>query len=138
MNQPNPIDVVSLFVLIAAYVFSREVADVVGPYMLIVLSAVCGAGYALRRREKTTRFSAALFFMRTSLLAVLLTVALARAVQLYLLPDWQQRWLLAPIALALGMAGDDWLRMLAWLWANKMTWLDVIIKLRGLGKGDKP
>lgn len=134
MNQQNPLELVSLFVLIAATVFSRQVAEVVGPYMVIILAAVCGAGYALRRREKTTRASAAWFFLRVTLLAVLLTVGLAQLVQVYLLQDWQQRWLLVPIALALGLAGDDWPAMAAWAWQNRLGWLDSLIKLRNAGK----
>jgi predicted ABC-type exoprotein transport system permease subunit len=130
MNQPNPLDLVSLFVLIAAAVFSREVAAVVGPYMVIILAAICGAGYALRRREKTTRASAAWFFVRVTVLAVLLTVALAQVVQVYLLPDWQQRWLLVPIALAIGVAGDDWRAIALWAWTNRLSWLDALVKLR--------
>ena len=112
MNQQPLADVVALAVLIAAAVFSRAVAEVVGPYLVIVVASAVGASFALARREKSTRGRALWFFTRVVGLAVLLTVGTAAAVSAFR-PDLSPRVLLAPIALLIGFIGDGWPRLLA-------------------------
>lgn len=107
MNQPSIVDVVGLFVLIAATLFSSEVALVVGPYLVIVVSATIGASFAVARREKSTRSEAIFFFARVVGLAVLLTVGAAAYINSYR-PDLSPRILVAPIALLIGFIGDQW------------------------------
>lgn len=112
MNQQPLADIVALAVLIAAAVFSHAVAEVVGPYLVIVVASAIGASFALARREKSTRGRALWFFTRVVGLAVLLTVGLAAAASAYR-PDLSPRVLLAPIALLIGFIGDGWPRLLA-------------------------
>ncbi|GER21061.1 hypothetical protein [Variovorax boronicumulans] len=112
MNQQPLADVVALAVLIAAAVFSRAVAEVVGPYLVIVVASAVGASFALARREKSTRGRALWFFTRVVGLAVLLTVGGAVTVSAFR-PDLEPRTLLAPIALLIGFIGDGWPRLLA-------------------------
>lgn len=112
MNQQPLTDVVALAILIAAAVFSRTVAEAVGPYLVIVVASAIGASFALARREKSTRGRALWFFTRVVGLAVLLTVGVAAAVSAYR-PDLSPRVLLAPIALLIGFIGDGWPRLLA-------------------------
>lgn len=107
MNQPPVVDIVGLFVFIAAILFSHEVAAVVGPYLVIVIAATIGASFAVARREKSTRASALFFFARVVGLAVLLTVGSAVVVNAYR-PDLSPRVLVAPIALLIGFIGDSW------------------------------
>jgi len=107
MQQNQITDVVYLFTVIAAMVFSKEAAFLIGPYMVIVIAASVGASFALSRRDKTTRASAVWFFIRVVGLAVLLTAGLAALVHSYR-PDLQERFLLAPIALMVGFIGDRW------------------------------
>lgn len=111
MNPPPVLDIVGLFVFIAAILFSHEVAAVVGPYMVIVIAATIGGSFALARRDKTTRTAAVWFFGRVVGLAVLLTVGLAAAANAYR-PDLSPRVLVAPIALLVGFIGDDWPKLL--------------------------
>lgn len=112
MNQQPLADIVALAVLIAAAVFSRTVAEVVGPYLVIVVASAIGASFALARREKSTRGRALWFFTRVVGLAVLLTVGAAAAVSAFR-PDLSPRVLLAPIALLIGFIGDGWPRVLS-------------------------
>lgn len=112
MNQQPLADIVALAVLIAAAVFSPAAAEVVGPYLVIVVASAIGASFALARREKSTRGRALWFFTRVVGLAVLLTVGTALAVSYYR-PDLSPRVLLAPIALLIGFIGDGWPRLLA-------------------------
>ena len=112
MNQQPLADIVALAILIAAAVFSRAVAEVVGPYLVIVVASAIGASFAVARREKSTRGRALWFFTRVVGLAVLLTVGAALAVSA-VRPDLSPRTLLAPIALLIGFIGDGWPRLLA-------------------------
>lgn len=107
MNQQSIVDVVGLFVFIAAMIFSNEVAAVVGPYMVIVVAATLGASFKVARREKTTRASAVLFFLRVVGMAVILTVALALVLNSYR-PDLSPRVTVAPIALLIGFIDWPW------------------------------
>ena len=107
MNQQPVLDIVGLFVFIAALIFSSEVAAVVGPYMVIVVAATLGASFKVARREKTTRTSAVLFFLRVVGMAVILTVALALVLNSYR-PDLSPRVTVAPIALLIGFIDWPW------------------------------
>lgn len=109
MNQPSIVDVVGLFVLIAATVFSNDAAVIVGPYLVIVVAAAIGASFKLSRKEKMTRTDAVFFFMRVVGLAVLLTAGAAHIANSYR-PDIPIRVLIAPIALIIGYV--DWPHLL--------------------------
>lgn len=134
VTQQPVADVVGLFTLIAAVVFSKEVAAVVGPYMVIVIASAIGASFSLARRKTTTRGAALLFFCRVVGLALILTVGSATLASTYQ-PDLQERLLLAPIALIIGFIGDGWpavfRRFISWFWLAVDT-------ARGGNKGDQP
>ena len=80
-QSPSITDVVGLGIFLAGLVYSPEVASIVGPYLVIIVAAVVGASFALKRRDKTTRLSALWYFLRVSGLAVIDTVSLARAIE---------------------------------------------------------
>lgn len=107
MSQQPIADIVGLAVFIAALIFSNEVATVVGPYMVIVVAATLGASFKVARRDKSTRTSAVLFFLRVVGMAVILTVALAVALNSYR-PDLSPRVTVAPIALLIGFIDWPW------------------------------
>jgi hypothetical protein len=118
--SPTITDIVGLFVILAAFLFSPEVANVIGPYMVIIVGSSIGASFALSRREKSSRTSGFLFFLRIAGLAVLLTAGLA-AIAHSIRPDLNERLLLAPIAILIGWIGDGWpvvfKRVLSVLWS---------------------
>ncbi len=126
------IDIVSVFVFIASLLFSPEIANVVGPYMVIILASTIGASFALARRERSTRLSALGFFLRINGLAILLTVGLAAIAQSWG-PALQERVLLAPIALVLGFIGDDLPKVLRWAGGKVNALVDALIKLKSGG-----
>lgn len=107
MPEKTITDIVGLFVFLAALIFSREVAGVVGPYLVIVIASSIGASFALARREKTARTSAVWFFFRQVGLAVLLTASCAAIVNAYR-PDLLPRVTVAPIALLIGFMDWPW------------------------------
>jgi hypothetical protein len=98
-------DAVGLSIVIAAAAFSPEVAQVVGPYVLIAAASVIGASFALARRPPSSRWGALFYFSRVVGLAILLTVGLSAWLSSRY-PDFSERALLAPVALVIGFA--DW------------------------------
>jgi len=112
MTQQSITDIVGLCIFIAAMLFSSEVANVVGPYMVIVIASSVGASFALARRDKATRVRAIWFFIRVVGLAILLTAGFAALLSAYK-PGMHERFTVAPIALLVGFIGDDWPRLLA-------------------------
>lgn len=129
MSQQPIADIVGLAVFIAALIFSTEVAAVVGPYMVIVVAATLGASFKVARRDKSTRTSAVLFFLRVVGMAVILTVALAVALNSYR-PDLSPRVTVAPIALLIGFV--DW----PWALSKIVAAIFSAIDLARGGKGD--
>lgn len=107
MSQSPITDVVGFFIFLSAIFFSAEVASIVGPYIMIAAAAVVGASLSLKRREKTTRLSAMLFFLRVAGLAVLVTGLIATVMSAQH-PGISERAMLAPVALVVGVIGDDW------------------------------
>jgi len=134
VTQQPLADIVGLFVVLAALAFSNEVAAIVAPYMVIIIASVVGASFSLGRREKTTRVSAILFFVRIAGLAMIATGLLSTLAISYQ-PDLSERLLLAPIALFIGWIGDDWQSVFATITRKLMTLLPGV---RGGDKGDAP
>jgi len=133
MNEKPVVDAVGLFVMLTALVADPAVADVAGPYLVILAAAVIGSSFPLVRRQKSGRLSALLFMARIAGLAVLLTVGLANVISA-VRPEFQVRALLAPIALMVGAIGDDWSALL-----NKVKeWVFGAIDLLRSGKGGAP
>lgn len=106
MQQPSISDVVGLFIFALSLFFSREVANTVAPYIVIVVASAVGASFALARKEKTTRFGGIFYFFRVCGLAVLITVGVATFVASYN-ESLTSRLLIAPIAFMIGFIGDD-------------------------------
>lgn len=100
----HQIDPVSAIVTVLALLFSPALADVVGPYAVIVLGAAIGGGWALSEREPGTRVEGLRYFMLNIGMALLLTVGFAELANRYLGMD-TINWLLAPIAMLIGGVG---------------------------------
>lgn len=115
MSTPQQLDPVSAAITIAGFVVSPELAELVGPYAVILLAATTGAGWSLGRRRPGPRGSAVAYFLKLNATAVLLTVALATLVT----KAWPQfdglNWMLAPIGLLVGGVGDDWPAVGRWV-----------------------
>lgn len=113
MNQPQ-LDLVAVLVVLAGLLFSPAVAAVVAPYLAIFLGAFTGAFFALGRRAKETRLAGLFFFTRVIGLALCITVPVAAGAAPYL-NITQERYLFAPVAFAIGLIGDNWPQVAAWL-----------------------
>lgn len=106
-GQPTITDAVGLGIFLAGLFYAPSVAQMVGPYIMIVAASVVGASWALKRREKTSRLAAVGYFLRVSGLAVLITVSLAGIGSSYY-SSLTERVLITPVALMIGAIGDDW------------------------------
>ena len=104
MTNLEPVKVATV---IMSSMFGPAVAEVVGPYSVIILAASLGAAWSLGSRELSDKASAFWFFIRVNLTAILITVFIAHYVGTKLdLID--HTWLLAPVALIIGGIGDNW------------------------------
>ena len=113
MTTNNQTDVMQLFVILAASIFGPSMAAVIGPYILIVFAAATGAGWSLGRREPRGKGSALFYFLRVVFTAILLTVAIAKIMASFI-PPVEADFLVAPVALIIGLIGDDWKHVGAW------------------------
>lgn len=93
---------------------SAVLADALGAYIVIAVVAALGAGWALGARPQTGRVAAAWYFVRVTATASLLTVVLAGLANLWLGLE-SERLLIIPMAFCLGMVGDNWPRVRAWV-----------------------
>lgn len=122
-------DSVGLSILIVTAVFSPEVAQVVGPYVLIAAASVIGASLALARRPPSNRWGAVFYFLRVVGLAILLTVGISVWLSSRH-PEFSERALLAPVALLIGFIGDSWPALLGKIVSSLYNFID---NIRGKG-----
>ena len=114
MPAQKSTDVMQLFVILTTSVFGPSMAGVVGPYLLIVFAAATGAAWSLGRCKPQGKGQAFFYFVRIALTAVLLTVAISKVAASFM-PNVQEEWLIAPVALIIGLIGDDWCKVDEWL-----------------------
>ena len=105
------IDPVAVAVALVTTLLGPQLAAYVGPYVVIGAAGLTGAAFALGRREPTAKLGAGLFLVVMVGFSMFLTVALTE-VAAAMWPAFGARWMLAPVALAIGYLGDDWGRLL--------------------------
>jgi len=113
MPPQNNTDVMQLFVIMATSIFGPSMSQIIGPYILIAFAAATGAGWSLGRREPKGKASALFYFVRVVFTAILLTVAIAKIMASFI-PPVEADFLVAPVALIIGLIGDDWKHVGAW------------------------
>lgn len=102
----DPLDIVSLAIALVALIASPQVAAMVGPYAAIALLAITGAGIALSgNNAEMTNWQACKYVSIRVLLALVLTVALAKFVQVFW-PGLQPIFTLIPVAFGIGWIRD--------------------------------
>lgn len=97
-----------------AFYVNPTIADILGAYAAIILSAVAGAGWALTRSERTRTTREAVGYV--VLLIMTSTVVTAEAADMahtYLLAV-DTRGILAPMALFIAAVGDEWPALVRW------------------------
>jgi hypothetical protein len=132
--ERDPADVVALLVALLAYVTSREVAHLLGPYAAIIVSASAGSALSLSATEKVmARWWQPMSYIVIRVgVAMVLTVAIAELAHSQM-PELQTRSLLVPLAFGIGWMSD---------YNAVMRWIGAAIKkvipgwLAGLGRKD--
>jgi hypothetical protein len=108
-----PIDIVTVAVAVCASLFGAQVAEIVGPYSVIVMGAVLGAAWSTSRRDALPRLSALGHVLLMVALALLVSVPAAELLALH--TPLASRWLLGPVAAVVAGIGQDWPAVLRWL-----------------------
>lgn len=111
----NNLDPVAVAISIFTAFVGPSLAEVIGPYAVVVLSAAIGAGWALERGEHRPWHGTSLFIARICGTAVMATWMVSRLMAAYLPFGLEPVTLMGPIAFAIGAIGDDWQRIGQWL-----------------------
>lgn len=143
MTSPPPqIDIVTVVTALAALVFSQELADVIGPYSVIVVGAILGGAIATGRRKKASGFwRGAGFLLAMVTLALLCTVPVAMSIANH--SGVESRWLLGPVAVLIAGIGPDWPRLCVWVATTLIDrlgpdWLRAIAARWSANRGANP
>ena len=114
----DPQDIVSILIALIAFVVSKEVAHLVGPYAAIVVLACAGAALSLSGNEDDLTYGHAVMYVGVRVLvAVVLTVAIAELMH-NVIPWAKPRVTLVPLAFGIGWVKD---------YGGIRTWLGEII-----------
>lgn len=128
MNQD--LTPVHAFTVVASSIFGAQMAMIIGPYIVIAIGAVGGAAVMIMQREGDNNLRAFVYFVASTMLAVLLTVPLSMITASF----WDAinaTWLFAPVSFVLGYLGDKWSRILTWGGTKVNSFVDVLIAARG-------
>lgn len=108
------LDPVSVAIALASVIFGPALAGVIGPYAVIFMGSTVGAAWSLGRRQPGAKLGAVWYFARINTTALLVTVSVANIAAGWIGAQ-DSHWMLAPIALFVGVIGDDWPRVASWL-----------------------
>lgn len=107
MTPPQPqLDIVTVAIAVLSWIVGAEAAAIVGPYTVIVLSALGGAAWSAGRRTQSSSIAALTHIILSVGLALIATVPIAELIARW--TDLQSRWTLAPAAVLIA-ARPDWL-----------------------------
>jgi len=112
--QPIALDPVAVAIAIAAALFGPDLAEVVGPYAVIVLGAMLGATWSASRRPATDRGNTAIYMTFWVVASLLFTVPCAVLASNYLPASMGPRVLLPFVATVISGVGSDWLGVFKW------------------------
>jgi small basic protein len=108
MPPQNNLDLVGMLIIVLGLVFSPQLAAVLAPYTAVLLGALIGTGWGLKRREAETTLKSTLLFVTLMLgTCLIVTMPVAVYLQRYTGENTYQ-WLLAPVAFLIGFVGEDW------------------------------
>jgi hypothetical protein len=100
------LDPLSVAQLAASILVDEKLASVIGPYAVIFLCALGGAGYALGNNKTiTTRMGAFWYMSRAILFSLLLTVPTSTILAKYS-ADSDAQWFFIPVAAVLSYIAD--------------------------------
>jgi len=130
MQSPD-LTPVHLVTIIAGIVFGPSVAMVVGPYVVIAICSMGGAGVMIMQRDGDSLIRACVYFGAAVIFALFGTVPLSIGVA-SLWGPLQENWLYGPFAAGLAFSADKWTTtILPWAAKKLNKLVDVLIAARG-------
>lgn len=100
--NPEPPDLIGLVVALLTLIGSKGLADMLGPYVAIIVAASVAAAWALSGvEEEMGGWKSLRFFLIRILTAVIFTVSIS--MQLHHLSTLPMQLLLVPVAFAIGL-----------------------------------
>lgn len=111
---PNNLDIVAAATAIFSWMVNPQLAVYIGPYFVIIVSAIAGAAWSLGRRPESARLGAAAYFVLMVLTAIVFTVPLSKWAASFV--SWGDvSVLFGPVAFLIGGVGADWPSLVKWL-----------------------
>lgn len=115
-SQPQPLDIVAVAIAFASLLFEPRLAEIIGPYAVIILGAILGGALSASRRGPTTRAATIVYMALMIILALLVTVPLAEVTAAYIpIVRVEPRVLFAPLAAVVAAIGNDWVAVGKWV-----------------------
>lgn len=115
--DPQPLDIVTVAVVLLTALAGGEVARIAGPFAVVVAAALVGSWWALTRRPDYSVLQSVMFVALLTSTSVLMT-GFASIVAAALLGrmgiEVHAYYLLAPISGALAAVGPDWPDLARW------------------------
>lgn len=106
MPTEAPADLITVFVALLTLFLEPNMAKLLAPYAVIVLCAIAGAGIGVSGKYEQLQAMPSIIYVTTRvILASAITVSLAVLLQRFT-GESSSRWLVAPIALAIGYFRD--------------------------------
>jgi hypothetical protein len=128
MTQPD-LTPVAVFTQAAAMVFGASMAMIVGPYIVILIAGMGGAGVAVMQRESTGNFKAFVYFLAMVSASVLFTVPLSMFAASFF-GAVQAHWLFAPVSFGIGYLAGNPRAAMTWLATRFTSVVDLAIQMR--------
>jgi len=114
--QSSPLDIVTVSVVMAGLIFDPRIAEIVGPYAVILLGAILGGALSASRRGAATRVETLGYMALVVILALLVTVPLAEVTAAHIpVARVEPRVLFAPVAAIVAGIGHDWPNVGRWV-----------------------
>lgn len=118
----NSLDPTTVLIAIFSTIMAPQIAEIVGPYTIIVIASTTGAAWSLGDKPTLTKLQSLRFFIKINMVAILITVFISYLIGNYInMADRQ--WLLAPVALLIGLLGNEWGKINGWLLAKVKSYV---------------
>lgn len=116
--------------VLAGLMFSSPVAEVIGPYSVIIVASMLGAGVGLLNREPAGRTKANVFFLLSTAFGILLTAPASYFLASHF-DALKDHWLFTPVAISIGYYSHKVDKLLPALGGVLATWLGSMVPKRG-------
>lgn len=105
-RPPPDLDLIAVLIVVSTALFGRPaVAEIVGPYLVILTCALAGAAYSASGRESVGRWRTFGYIVGVTFVAVVITVPISELISRHV--GVPPRWIMGCIAGGIGIVGAD-------------------------------